>query len=149
MKLNRLISRNFRRNGINNDLHHILYIIILYHIISRVVEYVFKFRKDLTKVSHRDFKGLDTDKRIPRKEKDYRDKWSTSSSAALRKTCSPQFKLFNVCIGWFFSLQHCSFYNAWLQLSEKHVELIISYQGFSTIVFLLAIASRTFCTFIP
>lgn len=30
--------------------------------------------EDLTKVSHRDFKGLDTDKRIPRKEKDYRDK---------------------------------------------------------------------------
>lgn len=103
--------------------------------------------EDLTKVSHRDFKGFDTDKRIPRKEKDYRDKWSTSSSAALRKTCSPQFKLFNVCIGWFFFLQHCSFYNAWLQLSEKHVELIISYQGFSTTVFLLAIASRTFCTF--
>lgn len=47
----------------------------------------------------------------------------------------------------FFFLQHCSFYNAWLQLSEKHVELIISYQGFSTIVFLLAIASRTSCTF--
>lgn len=91
--------------------------------------------EDLTKVSHRDFKGLVTDKRIPRKEKDYRDKWSTSSSAALRKTCSPQFKLFNVCIGWFFFLQHCSFYNAWLQLSEKHVELIISYQGFSTTVF--------------
>lgn len=34
-----------------------------------------------------------------------------------------------------FFLQHCSFYNAWLQLSEKHVELIISYQGFSTTVF--------------
>lgn len=41
----RLISRNFRRNRINNYLHYILYVIILYHIIWRVTEYVFKFRR--------------------------------------------------------------------------------------------------------